>query len=365
MCSTNPEATECPSELDCVLSIPSTVKEITLEWVQQKVNPKIKTCTPRGTIVGTATKVMMDLTYEDDTLDLQTLPKSICVKGGFTADLHSWGTRKAYIREADFFARLAYKLDLILPKAFFATTNYAQGQGIVVLEDLCARGYIFGEVTKPYSVDQVESGLSQLARLHGATWELDTTGISWLETADVLRDVMKVLLTDEVWYGYLNSERALPEFPEEMKDLPRMKAAFQTLWDRPGPKCAIHGDPHIGNTFRAVGGDIAFLDFQNVQLGAPMHDVAYFLAGSLDIRERRRSERGLLSSYFKALHLAGGPLLTVEEMWDEYRCQQLHGFLWAFTPVTMQSRERTRAASLRHFAGVTDHSTLELLERRD
>ncbi|OAL27834.1 hypothetical protein AYO20_09687 [Fonsecaea nubica] len=355
---------QCPAELECQTPLPATVDEITLEWIQDKLNPHIKSCTPRDTIVGTATKVILDLEYDDDIEHTDHLPASICVKGGFTADLHSWGTRKAYVREADFFARLAHELDMILPEAYFAATNTTQGQGIVVLQDLAANKCVFGEVTEPYTVTQVKSGLEQLARLHGTTWALKSPETAWLETADVLRDVMKVLLTDRVWYGYLTGENALPEFPEHMKDLQRMKRAFQALWDLSGPQCAIHGDPHVGNTFKTPRGDVAFLDFQNVQMGASMHDVAYFLTGSLDIEERRQSERRLLASYLKALHSAGGPCLTIDDVWDDYRCHQLHGFLWAFTPPEMQTRERVRAVSLRHFAAVADHSTLELLESK-
>jgi hypothetical protein len=48
-------------------------------------------------------------------------------------------------------------------------------------------------------------------------------------------------------------------------------------------------------------------------------------------------------------------------MWQDYRRQHLHGFLWSLTGPRMQPRERVFAMSERHVAAIEDHETLALL----
>ncbi|KAF9886970.1 hypothetical protein FE257_010711 [Aspergillus nanangensis] len=94
-----------------------------------------------------------------------------------------------------------------------------------------------------------------------------------------------------------------------------------------------------------------------------MHDVSYFISGALDPVDRRTHERDLLRAYLSALHNAGGPALTIDDVWDHYRRHLLHGYFWALTPCEMQGRERVRAMGIRHLTAVLDHSSLELLEK--
>lgn len=96
-----------------------------------------------------------------------------------------------------------------------------------------------------------------------------------------------------------------------------------------------------------------------------MHDVAYFIGGSLSIQDRRTHEKDLLQSYLGTLKHAGGPQLEIEDVWEEYRRQTFHGFAWALAGPLMQSREIVDAMVKRHWAAIVDHKSIELLEGQE
>lgn len=75
---------------------------------------------------------------------------------------------------------------------------------------------------------------------------------------------------------------------------------------------------------------IGVLDHQNVHIShisSPWHDLSCFIAGALELVGRRSHERDLLHTYLGTPKKAGGPLLSIDETWDDYRRHQLHGFL--------------------------------------
>ncbi|KAK4934929.1 hypothetical protein LTR10_023920 [Elasticomyces elasticus] len=123
--------------------LPENPEEVTATWLQHNWNPRIRAVEIRQTVKGTATKLLMNLFYSETHQEVERDqdgrdPKidRVCIKGGFDPALFKWGTRKAYVREAEFYGRLAPKLDIRQMKPYFVTTNPTQGQGIIVLEDL-------------------------------------------------------------------------------------------------------------------------------------------------------------------------------------------------------------------------------------
>jgi Ser/Thr protein kinase RdoA (MazF antagonist) len=62
--------------------------------------------------------------------------------------------------------------------------------------------------------------------------------------------------------------------------------ALRAHW-KMGPQALIHGDCHLGNTFRLPDGSIGLLDFQVVHRAPGLPDAAYFLTHSLPTDVRR------------------------------------------------------------------------------
>ncbi|KAL5593310.1 hypothetical protein FOBRF1_012412 [Fusarium oxysporum] len=208
------------------------------------------------TIHGTASEISIKLTFENDTDDSAS---NVCVKGGFNTDnRESLPFLYAIYRlEAELYYYLAPRLKIPLPPVSYASTDTVNGQAIVIMNDLKAQGYTFG---------------------------------------------------------------ARPPVPKFMEDRERMTAAFKALWASDSKmKGIVHGDAHIGNTFISPTGEPGFLDWQVIHATSALHDVAYFIGGSMLIQDRRAHEKDLLQSYLSALKHTGGPKLGIEDVSEEYR----------------------------------------------
>lgn len=237
----------------------------------------------------------------------------------------------------------------------------------MVLEDLEHDDCTFGECTRPWEVTRVAAGLAQLAALHARTWGARAGDSPWLSEGFSMWQVVEAMMGEGEWemrFGGGEGEVLPPPVPRYLVDRERVLAAFRTLWREADPRlrCVVHGDPHVGNTFVTAAGEPGFLDFQGPHAGSAMHDVAYFLVGALPVEDRREHERGLVQGYLRALSAAGGPELTVDDVWTDYRRHRLHGFVWPLSGPMMQTTERVHAMSLRHCAAIEDHKSLELLE---
>ncbi|BDD55626.1 hypothetical protein MAP00_001120 [Monascus purpureus] len=155
------------------------------------------------------------------------------------------------------------QLDTLQPRALYATTNPAQGQGIIVSglhRPLVARASFLrggaaghaarrnvGDYQRP---EPVAFGRKRVARHDAGSAE-----------GRLLECVFA-------------SGDALPEIPTAYRDCEHIVKAFQTPWTTPGPQCAVHGDPHSSNTFMTPQRQIGVLDHQNVHISSPLHDLS-------------------------------------------------------------------------------------------
>ncbi|KAI3576426.1 hypothetical protein IWW34DRAFT_822106 [Fusarium oxysporum f. sp. albedinis] len=210
--------------------------------------------------------------FENDTDDSAS---NVCVKGGFnTNNRESLPFLYAIYRlEAEFYYYLAPRLKIPLPPVSYAGTDTVNGQGIVVMNDLKAQGYTFGE------------------------------GIPSVSETVSIGDAVVGLVAPEEWDKRF-APGARPPVPKFMEDRERMTAAFKALWASDSKmKCIEPG----------------FLDWPVIHAASALHDVAYFIGGSMLIQDRRAHEKDLLQSYLSALKHTGGPKLGIEDVWEEYR----------------------------------------------
>lgn len=346
--------------------LPATPQEITVEWLSKVLERKVKTAAITKEIHSTASKILLELTYEDDAAQ----PTQICVKGGFNQQLIALfpSLMWTYRREAEFYYYIRPIVPMNLPTTWYSGTDTVNGQGLVVMANLAAEGCGFGEPLKPWTADRVRAGVEQLAALHGKTWGAAEADFPWLAGdkelgGNPLQGMIISLLSPPAWENrFVNS--APPPLPETIANRERLERAFKTMWATENPKLRsiIHGDAHIGNTFVRPDGTPGFIDWQAPHAGVPLQDVAYFIAGSLTTEDRRNHEDDLVHHYLQALHKAGGPLLTKDDIWDDYRKHTLHGLAWALTAPGMQSDENVFIMTDRHAAAALDHKTFELLE---
>jgi hypothetical protein len=261
------------------------------------------------------------------------LPDQICLKANLTGDPLS---SNACVNEARFYKLFGGVRDLPAPRCFFADwdDDAAGEQGLVILEDLVPLGGEFGTSGQSLSEDTMASALAEMARLHGATWaspELDRQ--PWLLTGTA-----PTTAGDDYWTlmrDYVGRHNEKPEHLAVLpawasKDPQRMHDAFRQLCEREiadrSPLCLVHGDAHIGNSYLRRDGARMWFDWQIVRKARPWRDVAYFMVGSLDIEQRRTSERALVRHYCDEMSRQG-VALDFDSAWDDYRRWILWGLI--------------------------------------
>ncbi|KAH7020057.1 kinase-like domain-containing protein [Ilyonectria destructans] len=357
-------------DLNTTKDLPTSPESITPKWLSESFGLKVEGINIRHVIPGTATKVLADLEYPvgSQVKDKSSShPTAICIKGGFDQSLFDLGMTSAYLREVHFFAEFGNSEHVRTPHMWYGATNPTQGQGIVIMEDLSAKGCKFGECTEPWHPVIVGRVLEQLAVLHAATWGANPADHPWLADNPV-QDVGAVMFAPEYWDSHFNTGQAPSDVPDFLRDRARVHAAFKQMWEEEKNdtrlRCILHGDAHIGNTYFEKDGDPVLLDYQTVYIGSAMHDVAYWIGGSLSTEDRRLHERELLDTYLRALHTNGAPLFQRHEVWEDYSKHMLHGFFWVITGTAMQTRERAHAMAQRFIASIEDLSSLYLLESR-
>lgn len=275
-------------------------------------------------IPGHTTKTRLELRLNQAGLDAG-LPSQVCLKANLTGDPLS---SEVCVNEARFYRTLRNRLELPAPRCYFADwdDDSVGRQGVVVIEDLVPLGGNFGTSAQPIGIDDAARSVSGLAALHGKTWnDPELRRHSWLQTA-----MAPQTSTDDYWALMPQYAATFNSLPERLAVLPgwiagnpqRLRAAFLQLCaeetSNPGPLCLVHGDAHLGNSYRRPSGERIWFDWQIVRKGRPMRDYTYFVVGSLPIEARRRAERDLLKHYCEAL-ASHGIHLDYDGAWNDYR----------------------------------------------
>ena len=100
------------------------------------------------------------------------------------------------------------------------------------------------------------------------------------------------------------------------------------------PQMLLHGDTHLGNTYRTRAGLGGLYDWQCFSRGFGIHDVTYLIGTSLTTDMRRQHERDLLRFYREELLARGVGPPSEESLWQAHRRQMLVSLFpgWFCTP---------------------------------
>lgn len=338
-----------PLDLDAVL------EPDWLDWALGARFPGVQVAATTLTeqITTMATKVRFHVTYSHQA----GAPDDLCVKGYFVSPGRERPTMGA--KEARFYQELAPRLPVRVPDCLYAGNDPTTGHALIVMEDLVARGCRFLSALSPYSPDQVEGSLGQLAAMHAATW-----GDTALQSEPWLGSQVQPLL-DHVSAQQLQANLDDPRgagLPPDVLDGARLRAAMIALstTSAAGATCLVHADAHAGNLFETGDGLPGIVDWQLVHIGGWALDVAYHVGAVLDQHDRVRAEQHLLRFYLDQLGSHGIRPPGWDEAWTNYRVALAYGlFLWAITV-------RVDAPIVQTFVGrlgaaVDQHRSLDLL----
>ena len=179
-----------------------------------------------------------------------------------------------------------------------------------------------------------------LAKLHASFWASERLegdlswlrprtrrfGIQWLN--EMTRHVRKTYLEKA-------GESILPPELRELvslwdKNCDAVYEYFDTI-----PQTVLHGDCHLGNSFRSPGGSAGLIDWQVMYRGNGFRDLAYFCMTAMSSNERMSYEREVVDIYVESLRDPGVDqdsgeawslyCLFVLEIWDATVTTWAHG----------------------------------------
>lgn len=321
-----------------VYHVPVDSSEVTCEWLTAVLcrnQPMVKVVGFRSESVptGTSTRWIMSVDYDANAGEVG-LPTRVFAKS--TRDLSQrvlMGVSETISGEASFYSDYRLNLTIEAPHGYHGAWDPATWRSIVLMEDVVAtKGAEFLNAAASVSKLQAADLLRNLATMHGTMWE--NARITKLQTP---ADIGRVFSTYTDMHARYRSgmARAAAVIPDTLKNQIeslhlRLKSALAAASS--GPQTLIHGDAHIGNTYRTSFGTMGYGDWQVVRRGSWAFDVAMTIVTGLAIEDRRAWERELLAEYLDQLARSGGPLINLDVAFDQYRELVVYPYLaWLCT----------------------------------
>lgn len=350
---------------------PPSLSEVTPAWLtralaQRHPGVQVESVQFDDAIHGTATNVALNLRYSRPP-DAGALPARLWLKGGYESHFEYMAPSRIYEIEALFYRDLAPRLDVRVPRCYYAGNDPDTHQGLVLLDDLAGQGVSFGNATRPVSADTVARGLSTLARMHASTW-----GQAWPRTLWYVQPGIPLEglagawyrdQTPEVFARYI-AERSEARTPASVNAPQRIVDAFWKLaaMSLDEPCCLIHSDSHLDNFYFDASGEPGLMDWQAPRIGCWAWDVSYFVISALDISVRRSNERALIAHYLSELRSRGVDAPSMDDAWLAYRRYNAYGlFVKIVNPDVFKPREINVAWMSRHVAATEDLETFASL----
>jgi aminoglycoside phosphotransferase (APT) family kinase protein len=205
------------------------------------------------------------------------------------------------------------------------------------------------------SLAEAELALQSIAHLHAAWWAADPAEVPELaQLVDNSQAAQQLVerLYRAAWPRFL--EHATLEIPQDIRRfgenlLGRISAVEALLAH--SPRTLIHGDFRLDNVLFGIReGQPAcwVIDWEDIQLGNGMADVAWFLGGCLPVEESDR-EQELLRGYHQALIQAGVEGYSFQQSIQDYRLAMLSSFVQG---ILMVASLETGEDYARNLAGV-------------
>jgi hypothetical protein len=280
------------------------------------------TATPFGVGVGMVGQLArLTITYDGPA---EGLPTSLIAKlpSPYEANRAQMQLFRYYVREALFYREVAPTSTLRVPRCWWSTIDTETNLSALLLEDL---GHL-------HSPDQIvgmspalaERALRVLARFQAEWWQsprLDE--IPWMDYGNGPITMGAVGVFEQAWQPFLDNGFRAQLTPEQIELGAAVRDHFgQILTEFGGePRTICHTDFRAENMFFGEPGsddDVVVLDWQISTRSGGVYDVAYLLAQSLTVDDRRAHEERLLQTYHGEL-TANGVDLSWQDCLDAYR----------------------------------------------
>lgn len=352
------------------LPLPLSLDEVTLEWLTaalRRHSPalEIRSFEITQTEFATCTKLWIRLDLDAAT-NATNIPERVVLKGGF--ETHSREYYQMHEREVRGYRDVFPVAYLPHPECYFADYDPIARQGIIIMEDLSARGVTFCNALQPQNYNQVAGRLSALAHYHASTWNSPDvkSGGRWSDLVffDKFDQLFQKYSQPELW----NARVALPRgtaMSRRFHDREWMLDAYSKMVLRAHelPQCVLHGDAHLGNTYAYPDGSPGFVDIVT-SVGPALLDVTYNIVSSVDIADRRDWEGALIQHYLHELTQKVADAPSFEEAMRQYSMFMVYGyFAWLKNEPHHQIEPIATAVTSRFNAAMLDRDVIGLFQR--
>jgi Ecdysteroid kinase-like family len=347
-------------------ALPSSIEEVTPRWLSTVLagnwpGAAVSAVEVVDIFDGTSSRIRLKID-RNETAVAAGIPQALCLKANWTEHADFTLGMGIWANEARFYHSLRPQLEMNAPRGFYGGHDLASGQGIILMEDLVAMQASFGSNGDALSIDQAAAVLDDLSVLHARWWDSPA-----LEAMDWMPHSFGANTIDANCVNYQGGAAGFAKLLEPAEraatlsananDPDRIAAMVEHLVQHEStstaPRCVIHGDTHLGNSYYLPDGSMGWLDWQLVRRGRPMREVNYFLGCALTTADRRSAERQLITHYLECLRSKGvDPRMDTEAAWQEYRRWPVWGLIgWAVTgddwqpvPVILETMRRFGAA---------------------
>lgn len=351
------------------LPMPIEVSEITADWLTAALRQRAPGVTVRGfevvdVLYTTTAKVRIRLDL-DEAGKTAGIPELIIVKGGFQP--HARELDHMHLREVRGYRDVFPRVPLPHPECYFADFDAERRQGIIIMEDLVVAGVTFCNALRPQSFEQMERRLSALAAFHAKTWESPLIAPGGelgdlVDFFDVMQGFFDKYTSPEHWNRLIGAPRGAAtsvRFHDREWTIDRWHAMRR--FSDSLPRCALHGDMHLGNLFEYPDGTPGFFDTL-ASTGPAMLEVSYHITASIDSADRPAWEEALVRHYLAELAANGAAAPGFDEAWHQYVVFTLYGmFIWLTTESHYQPEAVNTANAARMSVVMLDHDAIGVL----
>lgn len=242
----------------------------------------------------------------------------------------------------------------------------------IVMEDLTPRGASFFHAFKTLDLDQSLAFMDAFARMHASAWnsrEFEAGGVMGpgsfaAENRRIINEgYFPSFFRHDNWQSYIELPRGRA-LAACFQDLRRAERAWYRMWQvlERSAMVVVHGDEHLGNLYVTADGSPGVIDWVARPERWPI-GIAYFLLCCLDIADRRRWEKRLLTHYLERLSAHGATAVpSLEETWYLYRCASLFPVItWLNNSGIWQPEAINTANAVRAGTAALDHDVYDLL----
>ena len=229
-------------------------------------------------------------------------------------------------REYVYYRDIAPHTQVRVPSLLYGDLDARSHRFVLVLEDLGGMEAIPQSVG--VGVERARRAIREIAGLQGRFWEAADEPALAACGAFLTAKQRRIMQTLCLLTLPLAFERFGDLFTTDTR---RLAEAFGSRIDAhfaavaKGPKTVVHGDYRGDNVLFGGEGqdDFAVIDWQGCGIGCGMYDVAFFLATSVSIDDRRRVERDAVGEYHDIVSRMGAKNYSRDDCWRSYRQNML------------------------------------------